>query len=410
MNYQEFEKEKIALLDNIRKIDLLNESIQTLKTKIQRNERNSKSVVQELIIKEQESLQNIKKDIALERKQLMEERAFFQNQKLQDMDALIEMSKEKSLGFPWLAKAYADYFELRDNKIADFLKRKSQPAVVASDALKEIAFEKKAAIRENKITRYLLEYYENLFPWLIDFRGEDLDDLVRQILDKKDRMDQYDDERDDSAKQWLTESEYNNLSAPEKYQLALDRYWRKKKTRWEIGRDYERYVGYQYESKGYNVYYQGIIKGLDDLGRDLIVTKDDTVIVIQCKNWSKEKQIHEKHIFQLFGTAIAYRLDHPKVKVLSLFTTSTTLTDRAKQYADMLGIKIQEDYPLDKYPCIKCNVSGKSNEKIYHLPFDQQYDKTLVEEEKNECYVWSVKEAEKLGFRRAFKWRGNPNL
>jgi len=29
-----------------------------------------------------------------------------------------------------------------------------------------------------------------------------------------------------------------------------------------------------------------------------------------------------------------------------------------------------------------------------------------TEEERNECYVDTVKEAEQLGFRRAFRWRG----
>ena len=48
----------------------------------------------------------------------------------------------------------------------------------------------------------------------------------------------------------------------------------------------------------------------------------------------------------------------------------------------------------------------RNGEKIYHLPFDQQYDRTLIKEEKNECYLETVKEAEALGFRRAFRWRG----
>jgi len=54
----------------------------------------------------------------------------------------------------------------------------------------------------------------------------------------------------------------------------------------------------------------------------------------------------------------------------------------------------------------KCNISQKTKEKIYHLPFDQQYDKVLIEE-KNECYVETCEEAENLGFRRAWRWQGN---
>jgi hypothetical protein len=54
-------------------------------------------------------------------------------------------------------------------------------------------------------------------------------------------------------------------------------------------------------------------------------------------------------------------------------------------------------------------VSRKDGIKIYHLPFDQQYDRTIIEEERNERYVETVKEAEALGFRRAFRWKGKPS-
>jgi hypothetical protein len=72
----------------------------------------------------------------------------------------------------------------------------------------------------------------------------------------------------------------------------------------------------------------------------------------------------------------------------------------------MLGVKIIEKFPIRPYPVIKCNVSLRDRTKIYHLPFDQQYDRTLIEF-KDECYVETVAEAEALGFRRAFRWRGN---
>ena len=40
------------------------------------------------------------------------------------------------------------------------------------------------------------------------------------------------------------------------------------------------------------------------MGRDLIVSKEKKLFVIQCKRWAAEKTIHEKHIFQLYGTTI----------------------------------------------------------------------------------------------------------
>jgi len=322
-------------------------------------------------------------------------------------EAVGNLVKEKTEGFPWLAQAYADYLHLQDLKKASYLEHKSHPARKAAEQVREVASQRRVAETLYRVLKYKLEYYENLFPWLIDFTGEDIDDLIRQIMDRKEKGREELQETDDPVKKWLTQSEYSKLPAVERNQRALDRYWRKPKMKWEIGRDYERYVGYLYESKGYAVYYQGIVEGLADLGRDLICIKDNSVEVVQCKCWSQEKQIHEKHIFQLLGTIIAYRIDHPTMRVTPWFITSTTLSERARQFARELGIRWTENHPLGRYPCIKCNVSQRDGTKIYHLPFDQQYDRTIIEEEKNECYVETVKEAEDLGFRRAFRWRGN---
>lgn len=322
-------------------------------------------------------------------------------------DAIVQLAKEKSLGFPWLAKAYSDYFDLQDQQLANYLESKPQPARRAAEHLKEMATRRRAAEQAYRVLRYQLEYYESLFPWLVDFKGEDIDDLIKQIVEKKEEPLEELKEPDDAAKKWLTAAEYGSLPTVQKYQLALDRYWKRKKTKWEIGRDYERYVGYRYESDGYNVYYQGIVEGFEDLGRDLICVKGNDARIVQCKCWSKKKQIHEKHIFQLYGTVVAYRIDHPNMNTYASFVTSTSLSERAKQFAKELQMEIVEGYPLDSYPCIKCNVSRRDRTKIYHLPFDQQYDKTLVEEERNECYVETVKEAEDLGFRRAFRWHGS---
>jgi hypothetical protein len=311
---------------------------------------------------------------------------------------------EKTGGFPWLANAFADYFHLEALKEADRLQRKKHPAPVAADSVREISRQRRRVEAELRVAKYLLHYYESLFPWLVDFRGEDLDDLIERKLKRGDQPQEP--QMDDAARAGLTDAEYASLPGSKKYQLALDRYWSKKKSPWEIGRDYERYIGYLYEQDGFHVYYQGIVEGLADMGRDLIARKDRQVEVVQCKYWSRDKTIHEKHIFQLFGTLTAYRVDHPEAEAKGEFVTSTTLSERAKLFAAVLGIEHVENLPLQPYPCIKCNVSRRDGARIYHLPFDQQYDRTLVEEERLECYVATVEEAERLGFRRAFRWKG----
>ena len=318
--------------------------------------------------------------------------------------ALSRLVTQKTTGFPWLAEAYDDFLRLQDGQVAQILRTKRRPAPKAAETLREISTLRRSAEKKAKVFEYVLRYYEDLFPWLSDLRGEDVDDLLISLMRPSEDAKQ--EEQADPARHWLTEAEFGKLSSTQRNQMALDRYRKRRKRPWEIGRDYERYVGYRYEKDGYSVYYQGIVEGLEDLGRDLVATKGDTSVIVQCKYWSHKKQIHEKHINQLFGTVTAYAIDNPDAHVTGVFCTSTTLSERAREFADKLGILVVEGTTLQDYPSIKCNISRKTGEKIYHLPFDQQYDKTLIEENRFERYVSTVAEAEGLGFRRALRWRG----
>jgi len=196
---------------------------------------------------------------------------------------------------------------------------------------------------------------------------------------------------------------------------------RPNKTNWQLGRDYENYIGYLYESKGWDVYYHGS-KGFEDLGRDLICKKDGCVEIIQCKYWAREKTVHENAVYYLFGTTVEYCIENfPGGETLKLslipehimkgqltprLITSTVISPKARQVSEILRVAIEENKPFERYPSVKCNVSRKTGEKIFHLPFDQQYDKILIEDEKSECYKWTVAEAENLGFRHAKWWMG----
>jgi len=326
--------------------------------------------------------------------------------------------QEKTEGFPWLGDAIAQYKELREINIAEYLEQKLRPAIASAARVRDIAKEKRILEKQFRVTRNLIKYYESLFPWLPDFVGEDIDDLIESVTNKATQ----ESDKDDPVKFYLTKGEYETLTITERNQKALDRYWSKKKSSWEIGRDYERYIGYLYEQDGYNVYYQGIEAGLEDLGRDLIAKKDSEIKVIQCKYWAQHKTIHEKHICQLFGTTLKYWLEQKKIlqktqpeflvsliredEIGGVFVTSTSLSDVAREFAVELGIQVREQFPFEEYPSIKCNISKRTGEKIYHLPIDQQYDRTVIEEKRNECYVRTVAEAEKLGFRRAWRWKG----
>lgn len=317
---------------------------------------------------------------------------------------VIQMAKERQKGFPWLANAYEELFALENRKTVNYLKNKKNPALKASEIVKEQSRLKRQAIKEKKIAEYLVAYYENIAPFLLDLK-EEIDIATN---DEQEVLKDYtEEELQDKTTNYLTKEEYRKLSTVEKNQLALDRFRRRPKSKWLIGRLYERYVGYLYEQKGYDVDYIGIFKGFEDLGRDLICSKGDELIIIQCKNWSKFKTIYEKHIFQFFGTVFQYRDKNKDKNVDAIFYTSTKLSDLAKRFADELKIGLKENFKFDNnYPCIKCNISRANKEKIYHLPFDQQYDNVKIEKDKGEFYCTTVKEAEEKGFRRAFKYRG----
>lgn len=321
-----------------------------------------------------------------------------------ERETIEQMAKERQIGFPVLAKAYEDFFELQDKQLIDFLQYKKNPAISASELVKEYARQRRTSDKSRKIAEYLVEYYESICPFLIDLK-EEVPDITEE--DRANFAEYTEEEREDSVTNFISKDEYRKLNVSERNQIALDRYWKRPKTKWQIGAMYERYIGYKYETSGYEVNYHGLLKGLEDLGRDIIASKGKELIVIQCKNWSKFRTIYEKHIFQFFGTVFQYTDENPDKKVRAIFYTSTVLSPLARRFAKALKIELQEETKMNKeYPCIKCNISQVDGTKIYHLPFDQQYDKVKVEPHKGEFYCSTVKEAEDAGFRRAFRYKG----
>lgn len=302
---------------------------------------------------------------------------------------------------PFFAKQFADYLHLQDLKDVNYLQAKPHPAFTAAEKVREIAAQKRTLRQQCKLQEYQLTLYETIFPWLSDFKEISSEDLQQFAESEIAPESEY-----SSLKKWLSPQEYRSLSSADRLQLALERYSKRQKSNWQIGIEYERYVGYCYEKKGYRVRYNGATEGLEDMGRDLIISKDKKMYVIQCKRWSVEKTIHEKHIFQLYGTTILQKMEHPDCTVGSLFITTTSLSDLAKSCADYLDITVVENFPLKEYPLIKCNVS-KDGDQIYHLPFDQQYDRVIINPSDGDFYASTIAEAESKGFRHAWRWSGS---
>ena len=302
---------------------------------------------------------------------------------------------------PYFAKQFADCLYLIDLKAASDLENKARPAFTAAEKVREISSQKRALQEQCKLLEYQLFLYESVFPWLSDFKEISADDLASVANIAAAPESEY-----STLRNWLSPQEYQTLSETDRLQLALDRYSSRQKSNWQVGIEYERYVGYCYEQKGYKVRYFGATEGLEDMGRDLIVSKGKNLFVIQCKRWASEKTIHEKHIFQLYGTTILQVMEHPECQVSGIFITTTSLSSLAKSCANYLHIAVVEKFPLKPYPLIKCNIS-RDGDKIYHLPFDQQYDRVIINPSDGDCYVSTVQEAESKGFRHAWRWHGS---
>ncbi|HAB66552.1 MAG TPA: hypothetical protein DCE23_04200 [Firmicutes bacterium] len=358
------------------------ERIKTFKSDLQEVRNISKS--KDELHKTEQNLLHIQNNISMEKQEIL---------KIQkDVNYIANDSSQSS---PWLAERYADYFETIDTEIEKYLMYKRNPALKSSEIVSEVKKEKRELLKENKILQYQLTFLTSEFPMIEDamqLTTSELKSALEEINSSDEVKDDY-----EAVSSYLTPEEYQKLSECEKYQLALDRYLnRPKKSLWEIGISYERYIGYVYETNNYKVKYNGALEGVNDLGRDIIAENNEEILIIQCKYWKKEKVIRENAIFQLYGTMILKQLETPK-KVKGILVTTTILSDEARKIAKYLNIQVRENEIFDKkYPCIKCNINRVTNEKIYHLPFDQQYDRIQIEPKKGEKYVSTTKEAEDM--------------
>lgn len=290
------------------------------------------------------------------------------------------------------------------SKSIKYLQTKHNPAPVAAEEVKNMKKVSSDILCKYKEMLYKYEYLLSVFPEIQPYINDD-EDLIavsenishRELLETHDRRLDY-----------LSKEEYAKLSESAKSQLALDRYVAKKKDKKQIGRDYEMSCAFQLVQKGYTVEMHGIKYGLSDLGRDLIAQRElgglfgKEILVIQCKNWNKDMTIRENIIMQLYGSTVAYAIDYNKdinvdITPILMIPPYTVISETAMLFANKLNVKIIR-MENSEFPRIKCNINH--GEKIYHLPFDQLYDRTEIKN-KDEFYAYTVEEAESKGFRRA---------
>lgn len=330
--------------------------------------------------------------IASKEKELLRQDAFLKQ-------TYEELSKSHIQGRKWLVSLISEAKGKQDEKLAEYLENKVRPAYSAAEVVRKVKEEKQKLRQELFFLRSKIETYEEYFPFLKELEEDILNDSedFRQLSET-------DLKEIDPVRKLLSYEEYSKLSVDQRNQLALDRYL-STTSKVEIGKMYERFLGWEFEKSGYHVQYDGLLLGLVDRGRDFILSKDGskTIKVVQAKCWSQSKIIHEKHIFQLFGTTYELQKKDPLHVYQAVFVTTTALSDYAEYVAKLLKIQVVHKELKKDWPMIKCNI-GSSGNKIYHLPFDQQYDKTRIDKP-GEHWVKTVKEAERLGFRRAYRWK-----
>jgi hypothetical protein len=335
---------------------------------------------------------------------------------LRKVNSYIEERMKSTTPFQEVAELYADALSIAYGGIAQELREKVRPAKALAN---EIEQKLKGKIREvayeAKQTKYRLDFLLSVFPEMEHYVFDD--ESLISMAEYKGIADF--NENRDRAHDYLSDEEYAQLNEEEKYQLSLDRYKeRHRPNAWIAGAEYEMYCSYLLKKNGFSVIENGIDMRKADMGRDIIAYKDGNTYIIQCKRYSNhningdEKYIHENIICQLYGTTIEYQFANPDntlfadySHIIPVLYTTGQLSDMAKAFAKRLGVKVVY-CNMGDYPMIKCNINN--GERIYHLPFDQQYWNTKIEKD-GEFYAWTVQEAVSANFRRAQRWTGNDN-
>ena len=188
----------------------------------------------------------------------------------------------------WSDKVRAEY----DAQIVSYLKNKSHPAIRASEEVKKALAKARESKKEAERLSAQLAVYESQAPWLAEFTDCTVEEIIEGIKEEEELRDLYS-SGDDPVALFVPKTEWTKLSVSERNQRALDRYWTgsRRRTAWTAGIQYERFIGYQYESTGFEVEYHGAKLGKSDLGIDLVCNKGSKTHIVQCKRLSEKKGI-----------------------------------------------------------------------------------------------------------------------
>lgn len=112
----------------------------------------------------------------------------------------------------------------------------------------------------------------------------------------------------------------------------LEDFKKKKK----YGDDYEEFISNKYKNAEYKVELRGIKESFNDGGLDLIAKKNNTIILVQCKNWkmSNSYKINQKDLRAFVGDCFLYlkdkNLEDKKVSYHFIVSHDNILTKSAE--------------------------------------------------------------------------------
>lgn len=131
----------------------------------------------------------------------------------------------------------------------------------------------------------------------------------------------------------------------------------------EVGREYELAVAREFEEKlNCIVIPQGAMLRLKDGGIDLVAITPCVTYLIQCKRFSRNSQVYEKHVNQLSGSAKVFAAKYPMAKnITPILAATCAFSEEAVYSAKVNGIRLKQ-------------IPFQNNGSPVFLPHGEQYD------------------------------------
>jgi hypothetical protein len=349
-------------------------------------------------------------------KKMEKEKRYWDDNIRSQISQIQEIAAEKTIGFPWLARAYADFFHLQDLKVAEVLREKGPEWSETADKLTELSRQKKASEEKSRMFQYLLEYYEALFPWLPEFRSQGFEEVLEQ--NEEYYLEEF---LKDPVNYYVRPEEMEQRSRSDIFQLALDRYSTTPLSRLQAERNFEQSVIQPFEADSHQVFAIPLLSELPRLGRFFLLKKDNACRFIQCFSGPSDLVIPHPRLLFFIGLVLQKLLEFKMISPksggepvhlrevidrqnrgelsLSVYT-SGRFSDHAVNLGSLFGIDLNPGVLPRKFPRVKCVVHEASGNRTFALPFDQDYYFSWPHRIKTVGFADTIGEAEAKGFRR----------